>query len=76
MLWQGLSLLPLAAILGVLCIILRLQLMTTTHWESGPRPKPNRVPCFFAAMLLVAAVCLTIASAFDEPAVMPSMLSD
>src|SRR5262245_12894820 len=67
MLWQGLSLLPLAVILGVWCMILELQLM------GASTPKSNKVPCFFAATLLFAAVCLAIASAFDEPAVMPSM---
>jgi hypothetical protein len=67
MLWQGLSLLPFAAILGVWCIILQLQLM------GNSTPKSNKVPCSFAAMLLFAGVCLAIAGAFDEPAVMPSM---
>jgi len=65
MLWQGLSLLPIAAILGVCCIILEMQLM------GGSTPKASKVPCFFAMILLFAAVGLTIASVFDDPAVMP-----
>jgi len=58
--------LPLAAILGVWCMILHLHLMATTSTYEPP-PKPNKVPCFFAVILLTAAVCLAIASAFDEP---------
>jgi hypothetical protein len=71
MLWQGLSLLPLAAILGVCCHILHLN--STTRVSSTNEPKPTKAICFFAAMLVLAAVCLVIAAAFDEPAVMPSM---
>jgi hypothetical protein len=71
MLSEGLSLLPLAAILGVCCHIMHH--MTMTHSSSINESKPKKAFCFFAAMLLLAAVCLVIASAFDEPAATPSM---
>jgi hypothetical protein len=48
-------------------------MITTTHSSSINESKPNRASCFFAAMLVLAAVCLVIAAAFDELAVMPSM---
>src|SRR5215510_7081694 len=74
MLSEGLSLLPIAAILAVVCHIL--QHMTMTHVSGINESKPKKVFCFFAAMLVLAAVCLLIAAAFDEVAVIPPTPED
>jgi hypothetical protein len=66
MLWVGLSLLPMAVILGVWCIVL--QVMATTYPSSVDGSEPNKLPCFFSVILLIATVCLAIADAFDDGA--------
>jgi len=71
MLSEGLSLLPIAAILAVVCHIL--QHMTMTHVSGINESKPKKIFCFFAAMLVLAAVCLVIAAGFEELADIPSM---
>jgi hypothetical protein len=46
---------------------------TTTHLSSIGEPRFKKAVCFFAATLVLAGVCLVIAAAFEDLAVMPSM---